>query len=107
MMATRSVSEARYRRFIYAFGGAGLLTLLTAATGLLGVRLNSRMLLGVYGSLLAMMLLGQAAVAIACFADDAWSKHLPPDETGEAKKVGVSFLWPALVSGMGNAFAST
>jgi hypothetical protein len=74
-----------------------LLTLLTAATGLLGVRLNSRMLLGVYGSLLAVMLLGQAAVAIACFADDAWSKHLPPDETGEAKKVGLCFLWPAQV----------
>lgn len=79
-------------RFVYAFGGAGLLTVVTAVTGLVGVRLNSRVLLGLYSSLLVVMLLGQALVAIALFADDAWTKRLPPDTTGEAKKVIVAPL---------------
>lgn len=86
--ACRKLEPGHVRaRFVYAFGGAGLLTVVTAFTGLVGVRLNSRVLLGLYSSLLVLMLLGQALVAIALFADDAWTKRLPPDTTGEAKKV--------------------
>lgn len=75
------------RRFIFAFGGAGLFTFLTAATGLAGVGWNSRWLLGTYSVLLVIMLLMQAAVAITLFADDSWRKYLPPDKTGEFHKV--------------------
>ena len=75
------------RRFIFAFGGAGLFTFLTAATGLAGVGWNSRWLLGTYSVLLVIMLLVQAAVAITLFADDSWRKYLPPDQTGEFHKV--------------------
>ena len=83
------------RRFIFAFGGAGLFTFLTAATGLAGVGWNSRWLLGTYSVLLVIMLLVQAAVAITLFADDSWRKYLPPDQTGEFHKVQhtlISFL---------------
>lgn len=74
-------------RFIFAFGGAGLFTFLTAATGLAGVGWNSRWLLGIYSVLIVIMLLVQAAVAITLFADDSWRKYLPPDQTGEFHKV--------------------
>ena len=74
-------------RFIFAFGGAGLFTFLTAVTGLAGVGWNSRWLLGTYSVLLVIMLLVQAAVAITLFADDSWRKYLPPDQTGEFHKV--------------------
>ena len=47
------------RRFIFAFGGAGAATFLTAATGLAGVSWNSRALLGCYSVLLVLMLLAQ------------------------------------------------
>ena len=74
-------------RFIFAFGGAGLFTFLTAATGLAGVGWNSRWLLGTYSVLIVIMLLVQAAVAITLFADDSWRKYLPPDQTGEFHRV--------------------
>ncbi len=79
-------------RFIFAFGGAGLFTFLTAATGLAGVGWNSRWLLGIYSVLIVIMLLVQAAVAITLFADDSWRKYLPPDQTGEFHKVRFSAL---------------
>ena len=85
-------------RFIFAFGGAGLFTFLTAVTGLAGVGWNSRWLLGTYSVLLVIMLLVQAAVAITLFADDSWRKYLPPDRTGEfhkvLKRLPVLFLQP-------------
>lgn len=65
----------------------GLFTCITAATGLAGVRWNSRALLGVYSVLLVLMLLTQAVVAVALFTDKSWRRYLPPDETGEFKKV--------------------
>ena len=83
----RIVSITLGCRFIFAFGGAGLFTFLTAATGLAGVGWNSRWLLGIYSVLIVIMLLIQAAVAITMFADDSWRKYLPPDQTGEFHKV--------------------
>ena len=37
-------------------------------------------------------MLAQAAVAIALFADKSWREYLPPDETGEVKRVRLSML---------------
>lgn len=74
-------------RFIFAFGGVGLFTCITAASGLAGVAWNSRALLGMYSVLLVVMLLAQAVVAAALFTDESWRKYLPPDETGEFKRV--------------------
>lgn len=65
----------------------GLFTCITAASGLAGVRWNSRALLGMYSVLLVVMLLAQAVVAAALFTDKSWRRYLPPDETGEVKKV--------------------
>ncbi|BDA51132.1 Tobamovirus multiplication protein 2A [Coccomyxa sp. Obi] len=73
--------------FIFAFGGVGLFTCITAASGLAGVSWNSRALLGVYSVLLVVMLLAQAVVAAALFTDKSWRKYLPPDETGEFKRI--------------------
>jgi Na+-transporting methylmalonyl-CoA/oxaloacetate decarboxylase gamma subunit len=81
------VRIALLHRFIFAFGGAGLFTFVTAAAGLAGVSWNSRALLGVYSVLLVLMLLAQAVVAVALFTDNSWKRYLPPDETGEVKKV--------------------
>ncbi len=77
------------RRFIFAFGGVGLFTCITAASGLAGVTWNSRALLGMYSVLLVVMLLAQAVVAAALFTDKSWRRYLPPDETGEVKKVQI------------------
>ncbi|KAK9822476.1 hypothetical protein WJX81_008318 [Elliptochloris bilobata] len=71
--------------FVFAFGGAGAVTFLTAATGLAAVACNSRALLGLYSVLMVLLLLAQAAVAVAFFADESWRRHLPPDATGEAE----------------------
>lgn len=46
-------------RFLFAFGGAGAVTFLTAATGLAGVACNSRALLGLYSVLMVLLLLAQ------------------------------------------------
>lgn len=64
-----------------------MFTFITAVTGLAGVSWNSRALLGIYSVLLVVMLLAQAVVAVALFTDKSWRKYLPPDETGEFKKV--------------------
>ena len=40
-----------------------------------------------YSVLLVVMLLAQAVVAAALFTDKSWRRYLPPDETGEVKKV--------------------
>ncbi len=100
-------------RFIFAFGGVGLFTCITAASGLAGVSWNSRALLGMYSVLLVVMLLAQAVVAAALFSDNSWRKYLPPDETGEVKRVctllnfhvcsislavGISPSWPVKIS---------
>ena len=74
-------------RFIYAFGGAGLFTFLTAIAGLGGVAYNSRCLLWVYSTFMVVLLLAQAALAIAYFLDSSWKKRLPHDDTGEARRV--------------------
>jgi hypothetical protein len=50
----------RARRFVFAFGGAGAVTFLVAATGLAGVACNSRALLGLYSVLMVLLLLAQA-----------------------------------------------
>ena len=75
-------------RFIYAFGGVGLFTFLTACIGLLGVGVNSRFLLGVYSTLVALMLVCQAGVAASFFFDNTWIRRLPRDDTGEFELVG-------------------
>ena len=36
---------------------------------------------------MVVLLIAQAVLAVAFFADDSWKKHLPHDDTGEAKKV--------------------
>lgn len=36
---------------------------------------------------MVVLLIAQAALAIAFFADDSWKKLLPHDDTGEAQKV--------------------
>lgn len=74
-------------RFIYAFGGAGLFTFVTAISGLGGVAYNSRCLLWVYSTFMVVLLLAQAALAIAYFVDSSWKKRLPHDDTGEARRV--------------------
>ena len=77
-------------RFIFAFGAAGILVLITASTALVGVAHNSAFCLGLYSFLMVVLLLAQAALAIAFFADNSWKKKLPHDETAEA--VGCIFL---------------
>ena len=79
-------------RFIWAFGGTGLFTFLTATSGLIGVAANSPRMLGLYSVLLCTLLLGQAFLGVAFFADDTWRKHLPPDASGEATEVNTSGL---------------
>ena len=71
-------------RFIFAFGAAGILVLITASTALVGVAHNSAFCLGLYSFLMVVLLLAQAALAIAFFADHSWKKKLPHDETAEA-----------------------
>lgn len=71
-------------RFIFAFGAAGILVLITASTALVGVAHNSAFCLGLYSFLMVVLLLAQAALAIAFFADNSWKKKLPHDETAEA-----------------------
>jgi len=73
--------------FIYAFGGAGVLILVTASTALVGVAHNSAFCLGLYSFLMVLLLLAQASLAIAFFADNSWKKKLPHDDTGEAKQM--------------------
>ena len=46
-----------------------------------------------------MLLLLQAAVAVALFADKSWQKYLPPDETGEVKRVRLLLSAPAAERG--------
>ena len=79
-----SAHKSAGHRFIWAFGGTGLFTFLTAASGLIGVAANSPRVLGLYSVLLCTLLLGQAFLGVAFFADDTWRKHLPPDASGEA-----------------------
>lgn len=79
-------------RFIWAFGGTGVFTFLAAASGLVGVAANSPRMLGLYSVLLCTLLLGQAFLGVAFFADDTWRKHLPPDASGEATEVCVPCL---------------
>lgn len=55
-------------RFVFAFGAAGAVTFLTAATGLAGVACNSRALLGLYSVLMVLLLLAQARPTTACAA---------------------------------------
>lgn len=76
-----------YCRFIAAFGAAGLLTFITATCGLFGVSWNSRPCLGIYSLLLGVMLIMQAVLAVAFFADESWKKRLPHDDTGQAEAV--------------------
>ena len=78
-------------RFIYAFGGAGVLILLTASTALVGVAHNSAFCLGLFSFLMVLLLLAEAALAIAFFADNSWKKKLPHDDTGEARQVPSCF----------------
>ncbi|KAK9813083.1 hypothetical protein WJX72_008635 [[Myrmecia] bisecta] len=80
-------ATAGFPWFIFAFGGAGVFTLLTALTGLSGVNSNSRCCLGLYFTMLLVLLLGQLALAIAYFSDRSWTKKLPHDDTGEAEKM--------------------
>ena len=75
-------------RFIFAFGAAGILVLITASTALVGVAHNSAFCLGLYSFLMVVLLLAQAALAIAFFADKSWKKKLPHDETAEAVSHG-------------------
>ena len=56
-------------------------------SGLLGVAYNSRWLLWVYSTFMVVLLLAQAALAVAYFADSSWKKRLPEDDTGEARRV--------------------
>ena len=71
-------------RFVFAFGAAGILVLITASTALVGVAHNSAFCLGLYSFLMVVLLLAQAALAIAFFTDHSWKKKLPHDETAEA-----------------------
>lgn len=82
--------------FIYAFGGAGVLILVTATTALVGVAHNSTFCLGLYSFLMVLLLIAQASLAIAFFADNSWKKKLPHDDTGEAKQI-FSFLKHRLI----------
>ena len=74
-------------RFIWAFGATGLFTFLCATSGLIGVAANSPRMLALYSVLLCTLLLEQAFLGVAFFADDTWRKHLPPDASGEAAQV--------------------
>ncbi len=38
---------------------------------------------------MVVLLLAQAALAVAYFADSSWKKRLPEDDTGEALRVGL------------------
>ncbi|KAK9863553.1 hypothetical protein WJX84_003256 [Apatococcus fuscideae] len=80
-------SDIGFPWFIYAFGGAGLFTFLTASAGLAGVAYNSRFLLWVYSTFMVILLLAQAVLAVAYFADSSWKKRLPEDDTGEALRM--------------------
>lgn len=73
--------------FIYAFGGAGLFTFLTASSGLYGACYNSRHCLNFYSTMIVVMLLAQCALLVGYFADQSWKKKLPHDDTGEAAKI--------------------
>ena len=53
----------------------------------MGVAHNSAFCLGLYSFLMVLLLLAQASLAIAFFADNSWKKKLPHDDTGEAKQV--------------------
>lgn len=77
--------KAGFPWFIAAFGAAGLLTFITATCGLFGVSWNSRPCLGIYSLLLGVMLIMQAVLAVAFFADESWKKRLPHDDTGQAE----------------------
>ena len=78
-------------RFIAAFASAGGLTFVTATCGLVGVSWNSRPCLGIYSLLLGVMLIVQAVLAVAFFADESWKKKLPHDDTGQAEAVRYFF----------------
>ena len=60
---------------------------MTASTALVGVAHNSGICLGIYSFLMVVLLIGQAVLAIALFADNSWQKYLPHDDTGEAERV--------------------
>lgn len=66
--------------------------LITASTALVGVAHNSSFCLGLYSFLMVLLLLAQAALAIAFFADKSWKKKLPQDETTEAVRVTYQLL---------------
>jgi hypothetical protein len=72
--------HARARRFIFAFGGAGAFTFLTAVAGLAGVGWNSRALLGLYSVLLVVMLLAQAR--LSCHAHQKCPQNPPNHPPG-------------------------
>lgn len=57
--------------------------MITASTALVGVAHNSRFCLGLYSFLMVVLLLAQAALAIAFFTDNSWEKKLPHDESAE------------------------
>ena len=62
----------------------------------MGVAHNSGFCLGLYSFLMVVLLIAQAVLAVAFFADDSWKKHLPHDETGEAEKVRADLHLQAL-----------
>lgn len=68
--------------FIYAVFGAGLYLLVTATTGLSGLRSGNRRRLVLYITLLTGAILGEAAVLLLLFAAGSWRSHLPPDASG-------------------------
>jgi len=71
--------------FLYAFGGAGVYIVITAAIGLLGAEHGNRCCLGMYTYQLGLMLLGQGALAIAIFTKNDFVK-MPEDITGNEAK---------------------
>ena len=56
----------------------------------MGVSYNSRGCLSLYSILLGLLLLVQAVLAVAFFADNSWKKKLPHDDTGQAAAVSLA-----------------
>eukprot|EP00740_Mantoniella_antarctica_P008800 CAMPEP_0181372486 /NCGR_PEP_ID=MMETSP1106-20121128/14759_1 /TAXON_ID=81844 /ORGANISM="Mantoniella antarctica, Strain SL-175" /LENGTH=209 /DNA_ID=CAMNT_0023489897 /DNA_START=143 /DNA_END=769 /DNA_ORIENTATION=+ len=71
--------------FLYAFGGAGIYIVLTAATGLCGAEHANRCCLHLYTYQLGLMLLGQGALAVAVFVKSDFVQ-IPADITGNEEK---------------------
>mmetsp|Transcript_3790 Transcript_3790/g.4272 ORF Transcript_3790/g.4272 Transcript_3790/m.4272 type:complete len:340 (+) Transcript_3790:138-1157(+) len=75
--------------FIYGFGAAGAFTTITSTTGLCGTGYGNYCLLNLYTYELILMILGQAALAIALFSDKDLYQF--PDVTPDEAKA-LSFL---------------